>query len=106
MSKRHISKDTLTNIGKRRIFVLTELSKEALSEGNADRARRYVTLARNIGMKTRTDIPKDFKYCKKCLIPLLPGTNCRVRLTGGKVVSTCGECGAIKRMPYIKERSQ
>jgi len=106
MSKRHLSRDTVKNIGKERIMRLTELSKEAVMDGKGDRARRYVTLARNIGMKTKVSLPKEFDHCKDCLIPLMPGVNCKVRLTGGKVVTTCGECGAIKRMPYIKERAK
>jgi len=103
MSKKRLSREATANIGNERIARLTDLSKEAIRENNIERARRYVTLARNIGMKTKAEMPKKSGYCNKCLIPLMPGVNCRVRLTGRKVVTTCGECGAIKRMPYIKE---
>ncbi|MDR0887837.1 MAG: ribonuclease P protein component 4 [Candidatus Methanoplasma sp.] len=103
MSKRHIPKNTVADIGRKRISILTAMSLEAVRSGNNDRARRYIGLARNIGMKTRTGIPKDFRYCRKCLLPLVPGTNCTVRLTGGKIVSNC-ECGSVWRRPYGKER--
>lgn len=105
MSKRHLSRNTVKEIGETRINRLIKFSEEAVREGKNDRARRYVTLARRIGMKTRADIPKDFKYCRNCYLPQIPGINCTVRLTGEKIVSTCKECGEIRRMPYRKEKS-
>jgi len=104
MSKRHISKNAVTAIGEERISILTDLSKDALADGRCDLAKRYVSLAGNIGKKTRVKMPEGFKYCKKCLLPLVPGINCTVRLTGGKVVTRCQNCGGLKRMPYIRER--
>ena len=61
-------------------------------------------LARRISRKTRVKIPRDFKYCKGCGLPLMPGVNCTVRLTGRKVIYTCGNCCTLKRIPYIKEQ--
>lgn len=106
MSKRRISKGAVTKIGEERIATLTKMSIDALSEGRNDLARRYVELAKKIGMKTKMKMPEGFRYCKKCLIPLIPGNNCTVRLTGGKVVTRCQDCGALKRKPYIKERDK
>lgn len=106
MSKRRISKNAVAKIGEERISILTKLSTDALSEGRNDLARRYVTLAKRIGMKTKVKMPDDFKYCKKCQIPLVPGVNCTVRLNNGKVVTKCQECGAFKRKPYIRERDR
>ena len=80
------------------------MASEAAKGGRADRARRYVELSRRIGMKTRTGIPKDFRYCEGCLIPLLPGVNCTVRLNRGRVSITCAECNAVKRLPYTREQ--
>ncbi|MCL2509854.1 MAG: ribonuclease P protein component 4 [Methanomassiliicoccaceae archaeon] len=104
MSKRRISKNTAVSIGEERISILTELSKEALAEGRYDRAERYVILAGRIGMKTKVKMPVGFRYCKECMLPLVPGVSCTVRLTGGKVVTTCHRCGGLKRMPYLKEK--
>ena len=67
MAKRRISQKTISEIGITRINRLLDLSVEAVRQGRNDRARRYVGLARRIGMKTRTTMPKDRKYCKECL---------------------------------------
>jgi ribonuclease P protein subunit RPR2 len=104
MSRRRISKNAVVCIGDERISILTRLSEDALKEGRDDLARRYVSLARNIGKKTKAKMPSGFMYCKKCMIPLIPGINCTVRLTGGKIVSKCQQCGWLKRMPYTRER--
>ena len=104
MSKRRISRNAVANIGEKRISILTELSKGALAEGREDLASRYVSLARRIGKKTKTKMPVGFRYCKGCMLPLVPGTNCTVRLTGGKMFTRCNNCGGLKRMPYTKER--
>jgi len=102
---KHIAKDRAKTIGSERVSVLTALSVEAAKRGNTERARRYVGLSRAICGKTRTDMPDGFRYCKKCLSPLVPGTNCTVRLTGHKIVSRCA-CGEVWRMPYLRERKK
>ena len=104
MSKKRLSRNAVQEIGTQRIEHLISLSTDCLGENDKTHARRYLQIAKNIGMKTKTKIPKEFVYCKECMIPLVPGKNGRTRLTGGKIVTTCGECGAIKRMPYIRER--
>jgi len=106
MSRKRISKTAVSNIGEERISILTELSKTALADGREDLAKRYVSLARSIGRKTRVKMPGGFQYCKGCLLPLVPGINCTVRLTSGKVVTTCQNCGRLKRMPYTKEKEK
>lgn len=105
-SKRRLSNRDLADIGSQRMARLLELSEEAVRAGRTDRARRYVDLARRIGMKTRTGMPKERRYCKECLAPMVPGVSCRTRLTGGRLTFTCLECGAVRRMPYIKEQRQ
>jgi len=104
MSKRRISKNAAISIGEERISILTDLSKDALAGGRHDLAKRYVSLARRIGKKTKVKMPAGFRYCKECMLPLVPGVNCTVRLTGGKVVTRCQHCGGLKRMPYLKEK--
>ncbi|MCL2317432.1 MAG: ribonuclease P protein component 4 [Methanomassiliicoccaceae archaeon] len=96
----------MADIGEERISILTNLSVNALAEGREDLAVRYVSLARSIGRKTRVKMPPEFRYCKGCLLPLVPGVNCTVRLTSGKIVTTCQKCGRIKRKPYTKERGK
>ena len=103
MSRRRISSREVSDIATRRMSKLFELSRKALEEGNTDRARRYVTLARRIGQRTRTPIPKEHRFCKKCNMPLDVGRNCRVRVKDGVIRITCLECGDIRRVPYTKE---
>lgn len=102
---KHIARKDLRKLGDERVGILVNLSREAVKEGNNDRARRYVELARAICGKAQTEMPRDFRYCKKCLLPLIPGINCKVRLTGSKIVSECG-CGTVWRMPYLKEKRE
>ncbi|MBO5599515.1 MAG: ribonuclease P protein component 4 [Candidatus Methanomethylophilus sp.] len=102
MAKRIPRKD-VRKIGDERVSILTGLACKAVRDGRDDRARRYVELARAICGKAQTEMPRDFRYCKKCLLPMMPGINCRVRLTGGKITSGCA-CGEVRRMPYLKEQ--
>ena len=104
MSKRRVSQKTVSEIGTVRISRLLDMAEEAVRAGRPDRAHRYVDLARRIGMKTRVKIPRERRYCKQCLMPMMPGVNCTVRLSGHKVVITCGTCGKVRRIPYIKEQ--
>jgi len=94
-------------IAKERIRILFDLAEEVI-EKHPERSKRYVELARKIGMRYNVRIPKDLKrkFCKKCLSYLKPGVNCRVRTSEGKqaVIITCLECGEVARYPYIKEK--
>ena len=102
---KHISKTALRSLGEQRVLALTALSEEAVRAGRDDRAKRYVDLSLRICGKARVKMPDGFRYCKECLLPLIPGVNCTVRLTGHKVVSVCG-CGAVRRRPYLKEQRE
>ncbi|MBQ8180270.1 MAG: ribonuclease P protein component 4 [Candidatus Methanomethylophilaceae archaeon] len=104
MSKRRVSNKTIAEIGSTRIAKLMDLSEDAVRAGNTDRARRYVWLARRIGMKTRVGMPRDRMYCKGCMVPLVPGVSCTVRLSDHRICTTCGMCGTVRRRPYIREQ--
>ncbi len=104
MSRRRISNDKIARIAAERVSRLAELSRAALREGREDRAKRYVTIAVRICQKTRTDMPEGFVFCKRCRLPLIPGINQRVRIGDSHITSTCGGCGNIRRMPYIREK--
>lgn len=104
MSRRRISNDKIEKIAAERVSRLAELSQAALREGREDRARRYVTIAIRICQKTRVRMPEGFVFCKRCHLPLVPGINLRVRVVRERVISTCGGCGNIRRMPYIREK--
>ena len=104
MSKRRIDPGKAKELASERMDILMTLSVKEASSGNIERARRYVSLARKIGMKTKTKIPKDIRYCKKCSVPLVPSVTCSVRLRNRKVNMNCNECGSVRRLSYIKEQ--
>jgi len=90
-------------IAAERIGILLDRAVKVWSKDRA-LARRYVALARRIGMRTGVRIPRSKKrfLCKCCGSPLIPGRNCRVRLrTKGWpiLIVTCLGCGALKRFP-------
>ena len=102
MSRKRISSREVSDIAARRMSILFELSRKAAADGNSDRAKRYIILARRISQRTRTPVPGDAMYCKRCNMPLDVGKNCRVRVSDGNVRITCLECGDIRRMPYTR----
>lgn len=104
MSKRRIDPNRAREIAEERMTVLLRLSCEAAVRGDADRARRYVDLARRIGMKTRTGMPRDVRYCKACRMPLVPGVSCTVRLRNHRIGMRCAQCGSSRRISYIREQ--
>ncbi len=74
-------------------------------------ARRYIQIARNIGMRCNVRLPKEMKLyiCKRCNTLLIPGDTCRVRVRpecGTKLALTCLECGAVKRIAGLKEQKR
>ncbi len=101
---KHPTRSAVKGIGAQRVRILLELSQEAAGQGREDRAIRYVGLARAICGKAQMDMPREFRFCGGCLLPLIPGSNCTVRLTGHKIVSECRRCGTVWRMPYLKEQ--
>ncbi|NLI74331.1 MAG: ribonuclease P protein component 4 [Euryarchaeota archaeon] len=104
MARRRISAREARNIARTRMDRLMDLAIEEVREGRIDRSRRYVSLARKIGMRTNTPMTKDRIYCRKCMVALLPGWNCKVRLRSNRVVIHCLTCGAIQRAPYLREK--
>jgi ribonuclease P protein subunit RPR2 len=89
------------------ILRLFELAAQSY-DTHPERSHRYVTIARNISMRTRTRIPSHLtrRVCKSCYHYLSYGTNCRVRTKNNKVVITCLDCGEIMRIPFIKEKKE
>lgn len=88
-------------IADERIDRLHDLAREAAADGEADRAREYVRLARRIAERNRVRFPREFRRstCDRCDAYLRPGANARVRLSDGHVVVTC-DCGHHERYPY------
>jgi ribonuclease P protein subunit RPR2 len=89
------------SIPAERIDRLVALARAAVAEGEADRAREYVRLARRIAERNRLTLPRSFRRftCDACDAYLRPGRNARVRLQDGHIVVRC-DCGATARYPY------
>lgn len=90
-----------------RMTTLFRLAESEALQRHADRARRYVELARRLGMRYNVRVPAPFKrsFCRKCLSFLLPSVSARIRVGDGRVVITCTACGAVRRFPYRREQS-
>jgi len=91
------------DIAEERIELLYRFAREVF-EKNPSLAKRYIEIARLIGMRCRVRIPRELKRftCKECGSLLVPGANCRVRTRPQKptmLVMTCLICGKIKRYP-------
>ena len=78
------------------------LFREAEATKNRKLADRYAELARKISMKAKVKLPLGFKrrICKHCHKFLVPGENCRIRVSKGKVVYYCLNCRHFMRFPY------
>lgn len=89
------------SLAAERIDRLHALAREAAREGEQERAREYVRLARRIAERHRLRLPREFKRftCDDCDSYLISGRNARVRTRDGHVVVTC-DCGAQARYPY------
>jgi len=98
----------MKEIARERIEILFAQAKMRFRD-DPKLARRYVELARRIGMKAGVRLTREQKsrVCKGCGSFLVPGANCRVRTRseGGTIVLiTCLECGVKKRYPTVRER--
>jgi len=85
-----------------RIESLYNLAFNMARAGEMDLARRYLKLARKIGMRYTARVPVHLKRmtCKNCQGPLLPGITSRSRLRSGRKIVTCLECGHVSRYPH------
>ena len=104
MSKKRYKKPSLHR--KIALDRIKHLFNEASAKFKSDRllANRYVYMARKLSMKYKTKIPAEFKkrFCKHCKAFLMPGKNCRVRISNAKLVYLCLECQHFMRFPYKK----
>lgn len=93
-------------IALERIDILFERAKEA--ENQPEFSSRYVSLAREMAMKQRVRLTKGHRrsFCPSCHAFFVPGKNLRVRIQHGKIIYTCGVCGAVTRIPLNKKPNQ
>jgi ribonuclease P protein subunit RPR2 len=99
---------SIRGIARERIDILLALARKTFPKDRA-LSKRYVELARLVGMKAGVRLSKEEKMsiCRGCGTLLVPGENCRVRTRselGTTVLITCLDCGAKKRYPSVRER--
>ncbi|SFR44323.1 ribonuclease P protein component 4 [Halogeometricum limi] len=89
------------SIAEERIERLHGLARKAAAEGEYERSREYVRLARRIAERNRCGLPRSFQRstCDTCDVYLRPGRNARVRVHRGRVIVRC-DCGETKRYPF------
>ncbi len=81
---------------------MERLMTMARDTSDPTRSRRYVTLARRIGMRYNVKMPPGMRsaYCRGCNTYLRAGANCRVRLGRHRLTRTCLTCGNVRRTAY------
>ncbi len=92
------SKDA-DQIAHERMEILVAEAERAVRAGRSDRARRYVDLARKVGMRHNVPMERAWKrwVCDGCGTYLVPGRNATVRVRTGRRVVRCQDCGLVKR---------
>lgn len=94
-------------IARERITILLRLADSEARE-HPERSRRYVELARKIGMRYKVRFPRKYKrkICKNCFSYLKPGLTCTVRLVPKEKCVTwrCLNCKKERRYPYSKKK--
>ncbi|MGC8628601.1 MAG: ribonuclease P protein component 4 [Candidatus Micrarchaeia archaeon] len=104
------AKSLVKAIAKERILLLLDMAEQNAHE-NTEQSRalekRYVRLAKRISAHYRIKIPKELKHriCKRCDNFMVPGINCKVRVSGSFLVYKC-ECGNEKRIFLKKENKK
>jgi len=94
------------NIAKERIDILFSLAEKELKK-NPERGRRYVELARKIGMRCNVRLTKEQKgrFCKKCNQLLTTKKTAKIKVDPQKkfMEIKCLNCGNVCRKPYVKK---
>lgn len=101
--KRGRNRREIRKIARERINILFKQAMEILEEEPA-LSKRYVELARKIGMRSKVRLPTEYRWmvCKHCKGFLLPGKTSRTRIQQRRephIVITCLNCGGYNRIP-------
>src|SRR3989442_13278536 len=96
---RHRHRGMERRIAVERMTTLFRLAETEALGRHPGRAKRYVELARRIGMRYNVRAPAQFKrsFCKKCHAFLLPSVSSRIRIGPGRSIVTCTPCGHTRR---------
>ena len=106
-AKHQKKKEEHQKIAKERIKELFKQAVEMFKE-DSKLSDRYVQLARKIAMKYKVSLTstQKRKFCKHCYCFLMPGVNCKVRITGKTITYTCNNCKKFTRIGYKKKSSK
>lgn len=88
-------------MARERVQRLLELAEAAALEGRMEDADRYAELAWRVTTRyvIEPTVRLKARVCRGCKAYLLPGETARVRVTQGKVSTTCLACGRVRRRP-------
>ena len=90
-------------LAKERILHLFREAEKRVHD-RPELSRRYMELAKKIGMRYNVRIPRHLKrrMCKSCYMYLKEGVTASVRVEKGVIKVRCLYCNAIRRFPYRK----
>ena len=96
--------DKQKKLASERIEILFKKAEQAFTK-NAQRADRYIAIARRIAMKTNVRMTKTQKrqFCKHCYRYVLSGVNATNRTRNGKIIMYCKVCKKYTRIPLTKK---
>ena len=83
-----------------RIQDLFSLAENEVRRSPDNLSRRYVQLARRIGMRYNVRLLREYRdvYCRGCSAYWVEGRSVRTRLRGGRRTQTCLQCGRVRRV--------
>ena len=92
-------------IARDRIEILLNQAERELRK-HPKRSRRYVELARKIGMRynVRLTKPQKRNFCKNCNTLLKHGVTSKQRTEKGVIIIRCLNCNKIYRYPFKKTK--
>jgi ribonuclease P protein subunit RPR2 len=101
--KKQKNKTVKKKVDKESFEIIKELFSSAKKMIKKDKSLsdRYVSIAREIAMSQNIRIPSELKrqICKHCYSYLLPGYNCKVRISKSMIIYHCPYC---KKMSKIR----
>ncbi len=90
-----------------RIQDLFSLAESEVRRSPSNLSRRYVLLARRIGMRYNVRLLREYRdlYCRGCSAFWVEGRSVRTRLRSGRRTQTCLQCGRVRRVPIRHPRA-
>lgn len=100
---RQAKPDWQQRIAEERVEILFSLARKEFAK-KPERSRRYVELARKIGMRYKVRFPEQMKggFCKKCSALMVPGKTLQTRIDSEakSVIIKCRDCNYSYRKRY------